>query len=88
MKNNISSMTSFKRYTEFVRKYAVQGLSAFDVNGIFAVSVNMALSMLSVKIPWPHTRVHIKLVMGEMGNNLAVRTVSKKYRKKTSDHAC
>ena len=48
----------------------------------------MAFSMLSVKMPWAHTRVHIKLVMGEMGNNVAVRTVSKKYRKKTSDHAC
>ena len=46
------------------------------------------MSMLFVKIPWAHIRVHIKLVMGEMGNNVAVRrTVSKKYRKKTSDHA-
>ena len=46
------------------------------------------MSMLFVKIPWAHTRVHIKLVMGEMGDNVAVRrTVSKKYRKKTSDHA-
>ena len=44
-------------------------------------------SMLFVKIPWAHTRIHIKLVMGEMGNNVAVRTVSKEYRKKTSDDA-
>ena len=43
-------------------------------------------SVLFVKIPWAHTRVHIKLAMREMGNNVAVRTVSKKYRKKTGDH--
>ena len=48
----------------------------------------MALtSMLFVKIPWAHTRVHVKLVIQEMGNNVGVRTVSKKYRKKTSDYA-
>ena len=41
MKNNISSMTSFKWYTEFVRKNA----GFRSVNGIFAVSVNIALSM-------------------------------------------
>ena len=114
MKNNITSMTSFKWYTEFVRKNA-EGITSVNVNvkGIFAVSVNMALSMfilekhlfvvvfaiifsdrnertanshialtsmLFVKIPWAHTRVHVKLVVQEMGNNVAVRTVSKKYR--------
>ena len=115
MKNNISSMTSFKWYTEFVRKHA-EGIRSVNVNvnGIFAFSVNMALSMfilekkhffvvvfaiifsdrneltanshitltsmLFVKIPWAHTRVHVKLVIQEMGNNDAVRTVSKKYR--------
>ena len=35
--------------------------------------------MLFVKIPWAQTRVHVKLVIQEMGNNVAVRTVSKKY---------
>ena len=46
-------------------------------------------SMLFVKIPWAHTRVHVKLVIQEMGNNVAVRTVSKKYRNRhfeTSHH--
>ena len=115
MKNNITSMTSFKWYTEFVRKNA-EGIRSVNVNvkGTFVVSVNMALSMfileknlfvvffaiifsdrnertanyshialtsmLFVKIPWAHTRVHVKLVIQEMGNNVAVRTVSKKYR--------
>ena len=118
MKNNISSMTSFKGYTEFVRKRA-EGIRSVDVNVnvIFTVSLNMAFqkniffvvvvsaiifsdrnertanslialtSMLFVKIPWAHTRVHVKLVIQEMGNNVGVRTVSKKYRKKTNDHA-
>ena len=107
-------MTSFKWYTEFVRKHA-EGIRSVNVNvnGIFNVSLNMALSMfilekrffvvvsaiifsdrnelatnshttltsmLFVKIPWAHTRVHVKLVIQEMGNNDAVRTVSKKYR--------
>ena len=46
MKNNISSMTSFKWFTEFVRKNA-EGIRSVNVNvnGILAVSVNMALSM-------------------------------------------
>ena len=46
MKNNISSMTSFKWYTEVVSKNA-EGIRSVNVsvNGIFAVSVNMALSM-------------------------------------------
>ena len=46
MKNNISSMTSFKYYTEFVRKHA-EGIRSvnYNVNDIFAVSLNMALSM-------------------------------------------
>ena len=46
MKNNISSMISLKWYTEFVRKNA-EGIRSvnLDVNGIFAGSVNMALSM-------------------------------------------
>ena len=113
-KNNISSMTSFKCYTEFVRENA-EGIRSVNVNvnDIFAVSVNMALSMfilekhffvvvsaiifsdrnertvnshialtsmLFVKIPWAHTGVHVKLVIQEMENNVAVRTVSKKYR--------
>ena len=86
-------MTSFKWYTEFVRKNA-EGIRSVNVNvnDIFAVSVNMALSMfilekhffvvisaiifsdrnertanshialtsmLFVKIPWAHTRVHV-----------------------------
>ena len=107
-------MTSFKWYTEFVRKHA-EGIRSVNVNvnGIFNVSLNMALSMfilekrffvvvsaiifsdrneltanshttltsmLFVKIPWAHTHVHVKLVIQEMGNNDAVRTVSKKYR--------
>ena len=116
MKNKISSMTSFKWYTEFVRKSA-EGIRSVNVNvnGILAVSVNMALSMhvfilekhffivvsaiifsdrneltanshitltsmLFVKIPWAHTRVHVKPVIQEMENNVTVRTVSKKYR--------
>ena len=114
MKNNTSSMTSFKWYTEFVGKHA-EGIRSVNVNvnGIFAVSLNMALSMfilektffccsfcvtfsdrnertanshialtsmLFIKIPWAHTRVHVKLVIHEMGKNVAVRTVSKKYR--------
>ena len=114
MKNNISSMTSFKWYTEFVRKNA-EGIRSVNVNvkGILAVPVNMALSMLIfekhffvvvsaiifsdrnestvtshialtsmlfVKIPWAHTGFHVKLVIQEMENNVAVRTVSKKYR--------
>ena len=39
-------MTSFKWYTEFVRKNA-EGIRSvnLNVNDIFAVSVNMALSM-------------------------------------------
>ena len=46
MKNNISSMTSLKWYTKFVRENAVGIRSVnVNVNGIFAVSVNMALSM-------------------------------------------
>ena len=47
MKNNISSMTSFRWYTEFVRKHA-EGIRSVNVNvnGILAVSLNMALSML------------------------------------------
>ena len=46
MKNNISSMTSFKWYTEVVSKNAEAIRSVnVNVNGIFAVSVNMALSM-------------------------------------------
>ena len=106
MKNKISSMTSFKWYTEFVRKNA-EGIRSLSV------SVNMAFSMfilekhffvvvfaiifsdrtertanshialtsiLFVKIPWAHSRVHVKLVIQEMGNNVAARTVSKKYR--------
>ena len=114
MKNNISSMTSFKWYTEFVRKNAEGIMSVnVNVNGILAVSLNMALSMLIfekhffvvvsaiifsdrnestvnshialtsmlfVKIPWAHAGVHVKLVIQEMENNVAVRTVSKKYR--------
>ena len=46
MKNNTSSMTSFKWYTEFVGKHA-EGIRSVNVNvnGIFAVSLNMALSM-------------------------------------------
>lgn len=46
MKNNISSTTSLKWYTEFVRKNAggVRSVN-LDVNGIFAGSLNMALSM-------------------------------------------
>ena len=46
MKNKISSMTSFKWYTEFVRKNA-EGIRSVNVNvnGILAVSLNMALSM-------------------------------------------
>ena len=114
MKKNISSMTSFKWCTEFVRKSAegIRSVNA-NVNGVCAVSVNMALSMfilekhffvvvcviifsdrnertanshialtsmLFVKIPWAHTGVHVKLVIQEMENNVAVRTVSKKYR--------
>ena len=100
-------------YTEFVRKHE-EGIRSVNVNvnGIFAVSLNMALSMfilekhfffvvsaiifsdrneftanshitltsmLFVKIPWAQTRVHVKLDIQEMGNNVAVRTVSKKY---------
>ena len=47
MKNNVSSMTSFQWYTEFVRKHA-EGIRSINVNvnGIFAVSLNMALSMI------------------------------------------
>ena len=46
MKNNISIMTSFKWYPEVVSKNA-EGIRSVNVNvnGIFAVSVNMALSM-------------------------------------------
>ena len=43
MKNNISGMTSFKWYTEFVRKHA-EGIRSVDVNvnAIFTISLNMA----------------------------------------------
>ena len=46
MKNNISIMTLFKWYPEVVSKNA-EGIRSVNVNvnGIFAVSVNMALSM-------------------------------------------
>ena len=30
-------------------------------------------STLFVKIPWAHTRVHVKLVMGEMETHVTVR---------------
>ena len=43
-------------------------------------------SMLSVKIPWALTRVYVNLDIQEMEVNVVVRTVSKKYRKKTSDY--
>ena len=104
-------MTSFKWYTEFVRKNA-EGIMSVNVNvtSILAVSVNMALSMfilekhflvvvsaiilsdrnertanshialtsmLFVKIPWAHTGVHVKLVIQEMENNVAVREIQK-----------
>lgn len=39
-------------------------------------------SMLFVKIPWALTRVHVKLDIQEMENNVVVRTISKKYSKK------
>ena len=42
--------------------------------------------MLFVKIPWALTRVYVNLDIQEMENSVVVRTVSKKYRKKTSDH--
>ena len=58
-----------------------------DRNERTANSLIALTSMLFVKIPWAHTRVHVKLVIQEMGNNVGVRTVSKKYRKKTGDHA-
>ena len=53
MKNNISSMTSFKWYTEFVRKHA-EGIRSVNVNvnGIFAVSLNMALTMFILEKPF------------------------------------
>ena len=38
--------------------------------------------MLFVKIPWALTRVHVKLDIQEMENNVVVRTISKKYSKK------
>ena len=43
-------------------------------------------SMLFVKIPFALTRVYVNLDIQEMENNVVVRTVSKKYGKKTSDH--
>ena len=51
-----------------------------DRNELTANSHITLTSMLFVKIPWAHTLVHVKLVIQEMGNNVTVRTVSKKYR--------
>ena len=64
MKNNISSMTSLKWYTKFVRENA-EGIRSVNVNvnGIFAVSVNMALSMFILE---KHSFFLLFLVVGNM----------------------
>ena len=114
MKNNISSTTSLKWYTEFVRKNAggVRSVN-LDVNGIFAGSLNMALSMFILE---KHFFVVVSVIIvldinkctanshscdvnairqntvgshtcyWGNGTHVSVRTVLKKYRKKTRDY--
>ena len=59
--------------------FVVSAIIFSDRNEFTANSHITLTSMLFVKIPWAQTRVHVKLVIQEMGNNVAVRTVSKKY---------